>query len=73
MFAKFIEELENDIIKQNYLLDNYVGQKDWRKAGMQQEYINGLAFALHLARVNYVIAHKTKALQTCLVIQHYET
>jgi len=64
MLAKFIEQLESDIIKQTYLLDNYVGQKDWRKAGMQQEYINGLSYALHLVRANYVIAHKTKALQT---------
>lgn len=51
--ATFIEQLENSIIKQKYLLDNYVGQQDWRKAGMQQEYINGLNDALHLARANY--------------------
>jgi hypothetical protein len=58
--AKFIEQLENDIIKQNYLLDNYIGQKDWRKAGQQQEYINGLNFALHLARTNYTVTDRVK-------------
>ena len=49
----FITELEKEIKQQTYLLDRYISEKDWRKAGAQQEYINGLAYALHIAMASY--------------------
>jgi len=58
--ATFIEQLEKEIKQQTYLLDNYIGQKDWRKAGAQQEYINGLAYALHIAMANYATVDRSK-------------
>ena len=51
---KFIEELEKQIILEQYELDNYIGRKDWHNASKKQSYIDGLNLALHMARANYI-------------------
>ena len=62
MLAKFIEQLEKQIILVQYELDNYIGRKDWHNAGKQRSYIDGINLALHLARANYIEQNECNSL-----------
>lgn len=45
---EYVVILEDAIMKQTRLLEDYIGQQDWGKAAAQQHYIAGLTEALLL-------------------------
>ena len=57
-----IESLQEDQKKQGYLLENYLGVKNYKEAATQQAFIDGIGRAIFLlmARVSYNNAHKAE-------------